>query len=69
MPSTECEGFSYPFHFLKRGVVLLGITFLNTELNKPHFLRDQIDFYALFAPNKEKHILNRHFCAPAVTPV
>ena len=44
MPSTKCEGLSYPIHFLKSGVVLLGIIFLNTELNEPHFLRDEMIF-------------------------
>ena len=47
--------------------MLLGIIFLNTELNKPYFLRDRNDSYALFATNKAKHILNRHFRAPVVT--
>ena len=43
MPSTKCEGLSYPTHFLKsRGSVI--IIFLNTELNKPHFLRDEMMF-------------------------
>ena len=42
MPSTKCEGLSYPTHFLKVGVVLLGIIFLNAELNKPHFLHDEM---------------------------
>ena len=51
MQSTKCEGLSYPSHFLKFMVVLLGIFFLNTELNKLHFL----------TTNKAKHILNRHF--------
>ena len=43
MPSTKCEGLSYPTHFMKVMVVLLGIIFLNTELNKPHFLRDEMN--------------------------
>ena len=34
--------------------------FLNTELNKPKLLHDEM-FYGLFATNKAKHILNRHF--------
>ena len=34
MSSTKCEGFTYPTRFLKSRVVLLGINFLNTELNK-----------------------------------
>ena len=41
MPSTKGEGLSYPTHFLKSRVVLLGIIFLNTELNKLHFLREE----------------------------
>ena len=44
MPSTKCKGLSYPTHFLKVGVVLLGIIFLNTALNKLHFLRDKMIF-------------------------
>ena len=61
MPSTKCEGLSYPIHILKVGVVLIGIIFLNTELNKPHFFARWNYFYALFATNKAKHILNRQF--------
>ena len=47
--------------------MLLGIIFLNIEMNKSHYLRDEMSFYALFAVNKAKHILNRHFLAPVVT--
>ena len=61
MPSTKCEGLSYPTHFLKNRVVLLGITFLNTELNKLYFFAQRKDLYALFATNKAILILNRHF--------
>ena len=67
MPSTKCKGLSYPSHFLKSRVVLLGIIFMSTELNKLHFLRDEMIFYALFATNKAKHTLNRHFRALVVT--
>ena len=64
----------------KEGVVLLRIIFLNAELKKPRFLRDEMifmhcslqikqnlysikqnirnDFYAMFATNKAKNILN-----------
>ena len=59
MSSTKYEGLSYPTHFLKVGIELLGIIFLNTELNKLHFLRN--DFYLLFASSKAKHMSNRHF--------
>ena len=61
MLSTKCKGLSYPTHFLKSRVVLLGLIFLNTELNKLHFFARRKDFYALFATNKAKHILNLHF--------
>ena len=37
MPSTKCKGLSYPPTSWKVGVVLLGILFLDTDLNKPHF--------------------------------
>ena len=60
MPPTKYEELSYPTHFLKEGVVLLGIIYLNTQPNKPCLAR-QNDFYALFATNKAKYILNRHF--------
>ena len=38
LPSTKCEGLK------KVGVVSLGIIFLNTEQNKPHFLLDEMIF-------------------------
>ena len=61
MPSTKWEGLSYPTLSRKVGVVLLGIIFLNTEQKEPKCFARQNDFYALFATNKAKHILNRHF--------
>ena len=42
MPSTNCEGLTYPATSVKVGVVLLGVFFLYTELSKPHFLRDEM---------------------------
>ena len=42
MSSTKCEELITPPTSLKVGVVLLGIIFLNTELNKAHFLRDEM---------------------------
>ena len=47
-------GVQLSIHFLRR-VVLLGIIFLDTELNKPTFLRDEMFFYWLFATSKAKH--------------
>ena len=61
MPSTKCEGLSYPTHFLKSRVVLLGIIFLNTELNKLHFLRDERIFMHCSLQIKQNILLNRQF--------
>ena len=44
MPSTKCEGLSYPTHFLKSRGGVIRNNFLNAELNKPHFLRDELIF-------------------------
>ena len=38
------RGLVTPPTSVKVGVVLLGIIFLNTELNKPHFLLDKMIF-------------------------
>ena len=60
MPSTKYKGLSYPTTSCNVGVVLLGIIFfLHIEINKPFARRN--DFYASFATNKAKHILNRYF--------
>ena len=44
MPSTKCERKSYTTHFLKSRGSVIRIIFLNTELNKPHFLCDEMIF-------------------------
>ena len=44
MPSTKCEGLSYPTHFLKSRGSVIRNNFLETELNKPHFVRDEMIF-------------------------
>ena len=67
MPSTKCEGLSYPTHFLKSRVVLLGIIFLNTELNKLHFLRDEIIFMHYLLHIKQNIYSIGIFRAPTVT--
>ena len=67
MPSTKYEGLSYPTHFLKVGVVLLGIIFLNTELNKPHFLRDEMLFMHCSLQIKQNIYPIGIFRAPVVT--
>ena len=67
MPSTKCEGLSYPTHFLKNRVVLLGIIFLNTEVNKLHLLRDERIF--MYCSLQIKHNIYSIviFRAPVVT--
>ena len=61
MPSTKCEGLSYPTHFFKiRGSVIRN-NFLGYRTKKATLFARRNDFYALFATNKAKHILNRHF--------
>ena len=67
MPSAKCEGLRYPTHFFKsRGSVIRNNVFEYRTKQATHFARRN-DFYALFAPNKAKQILNRHFSDPVVT--
>ena len=44
MSLTRCEGLSYPTQYLKSRGSVKRIIFLNTELNKPNFLRDEMIF-------------------------
>ena len=67
MPSTNCEGLSYPTHFLKGRVVLLGIILMNTELNKLHFLRDEMIFMHCSLQIKQNIYSIVIFRAPVVT--
>ena len=67
MPWTKCEGLRYPTHFLKIGVVLLGIIFLNTELNKLHFLRDEMMSMHWSLQRKQNIFSIGIFRAPVVT--
>ena len=67
MPSTKCEGLSYPSLFLKVGVVLLEIILLNTELNKLHFLRDEKIFMHCLLQIKQNIYSIGIFHAPVVT--
>ena len=61
MPSTKCEGLSYPTHFLKiRGSVIRN-NFLEYRTTQAAPFVRRNDVYALFATNKAKNILNRHF--------
>ena len=66
MPSTKCEGLSYPTHFVKsRGSVIRNNIHEYRAKQATLFARRNA-FYALFATNKAQHILNRHFGAPVV---
>ena len=67
MPSTNCEGLSYPTHFLKGREVLLGIILMNTELNKLHFLRDEMIFMHCSLQIKQNIYSIVIFRAPVVT--
>ena len=62
MPSTKCEGLSYPTYFKKcRGSVIKN-NFLEYRTKQSTFLHDKP-----FPTIKAKQILNRQFCAPVVT--
>ena len=61
MSSTKCEGLSYPTHFFKgRGSVIMN-NILEYRTKQGSLFAQQNDCYALFATNKAKHKLNRHF--------
>ena len=61
MPSTNCEGLSYPTHFCKsRGSVNRNNVLEYRTKQATTFMRRN-NFFALFATNKAKHILNGHF--------
>ena len=67
MSSTKYEGLSYPTHFMKSRVVLLGIIFLNAELKNPHFLRDEMIFMHFLLQIKQNIHSIGIFLAPVVT--
>ena len=65
MPSTKCEGLSYPTHFLKtRGSVIMN-TFLEYRIKQATLFARRNDCYALFATNNIYSI--GIFRAPVVT--
>ena len=67
MSSTKYEGLSYPTHFMKSRVVLLGIIFLNSELKNPHFLCDEMIFMHFLLQIKQNIHSIGIFLAPVVT--
>ena len=67
MPSTKWEGLSYPTHFLKsRGSVIRNY-FLESELNKPQFLRDEMIYIHCSLQIKHNIYSIGIFRAPVVT--
>ena len=60
MPLTKYEGWSYSTHFLKSRSSIIRNNFLEYRTKKATLFFRRNDFYALFATNKAKHILNRH---------
>ena len=67
MPSTKCEGLSYPTHFLKSSGSVIRNNFLEYTTKQATLFSRRNDFHALFTTNKAKHILIDIFCAPVVT--
>ena len=67
VPSTKCEGLSYPTHFLKSRGSVIRNSFFEYRTKQAILFARRNDFYALFATNKAKHILNWYFRAPVVT--
>ena len=67
MPSTKCEGLSYPTHFLKSRGRVIRIISLNTELSKLHFLRNEMIFMHCSLQIKQNIYSVGIFRAPVVT--
>ena len=61
MPSTNCEGLSYPTHFCKSRGSVIRNNFLEYRTKQAKLFARRNDFYALFASNKANQLLNRHF--------
>ena len=57
----KCEGLSYPTNFLKSRGSVIRNNFLEYRTNQAALFARRNDFYALFATNKAKYVLNRHF--------
>ena len=61
MPSSKCKGLSYPTHFLKSRGSVTRNNFLEYRTKQAALFARRNDYYALFATNKAKHILNIRF--------
>ena len=60
MPLAKCEGLSYPTHFLKSKGSVIRNNFMENRTEQATLFARRNDFYALFATNKAKQILNWH---------
>ena len=60
MPSTKCEGLSYPTRFLKSMGSVIRNNFLEYRTTQATLFARRNDLYALLATNKAKNILNMH---------
>ena len=60
MPSTKCEGSSYPTHFLKNMGCVIRNNFLEYRTTQATLFARRNDLYTLFATNKAKNILDRY---------
>ena len=67
MPSTNCEGLSYPTHFLKSRGSVIRKKFLNTELEKLNVLRAEFIFMHCLLQIKQNIYSIGIFLAPVVT--
>ena len=67
MPSTKCEGLSYPTYFLKSRGSVIRNNFLEYRTTQAALFARRNDFYALFATNKAKTYSIGIFRAPVVT--
>ena len=63
MPSTKCEGLSYPTHFLKSRGSVISNNFLEYRTTKAALFARRNDFYAFSATNIAKNILNYFSCS------
>ena len=67
MPLSKYEGLNYPTHFLKSRGSVIRIIFLNTELNKPLFLLNEIIFIHCSLQIKQKICAKDFFRVSVVT--
>ena len=67
MPSTKCEGLSYPIHFLKSWGSVIRNNFLEYRSKQATLFARRNDFYAFFDTDKANIYSIGIFRAPVVT--